>query len=78
MTLVLALILVPILAGLGLGCVRPDAFRKWVVSGVTLAVCCGAVALATLPTPVGLGDVPFNHHWLNLGCCWSKSQWGFT
>jgi len=67
MTLVLALILVPILAGLGLGCVRPDAFRKWVVSGVTLAVCCGAVALATLPTPVGLGDVPFNHHWLNLG-----------
>jgi ech hydrogenase subunit A len=67
MTLVLALILVPIGAGLMLGCVRLDTLRKVVVGAVTLAVFCGTLALAARPTPVDSGVVPFNHHWLNLG-----------
>jgi ech hydrogenase subunit A len=67
MTLVLALILVPIAAGLVLGVIRLDALRKVVVGVVTLAVFCGTLALAAWPAPVDSGVVPFNHYWLNLG-----------
>jgi ech hydrogenase subunit A len=37
------------------------------VTGVTLAVCCGSVALAALPTPVDLSGLSLNYHWINLG-----------
>jgi ech hydrogenase subunit A len=37
------------------------------VTGVTLAVCCGSVALALLPTPVDLSGLSLNYHWINLG-----------
>ncbi|MGA2242449.1 MAG: proton-conducting transporter membrane subunit [Verrucomicrobiota bacterium] len=67
MTLILTLILVPLAAGLVLLCLKPDLPRKILVSGVTLAVCCGSVALATLPTPVDLSGLPLNPHWINLG-----------
>jgi ech hydrogenase subunit A len=65
--LVLTLILVPLAAGLVLLCLKPDLPRKILVSGVTLAVCCGSVALALLPTPLNLGDLPLNQHGINLG-----------
>src|ERR1019366_1662677 len=65
--LVLTLILIPLAAGLVLLCLKPDLPRKILVSGVTLAVCCGSVALATLPTPVDLSGLPLNLHWINLG-----------
>jgi ech hydrogenase subunit A len=67
MTLVLALMLVPFAAGLGLLCLRSDALRKIVVASVTLAVCAGTVALAARPTPAHLARLGLNHHWLNLG-----------
>jgi ech hydrogenase subunit A len=38
-----------------------------VVSVVTLAVCCGSVALATLPLPIDLSHLPTNLHSLNMG-----------
>ncbi len=66
MILILALILVPLAAGLVLLCLRPDLPRKILVSGVTLAVCCGTVYLATLPTPVNLSGFLLNPHWINL------------
>ena len=66
MTLVLALILVPFAAGLVLLCLRPDSLRKLVVAGVTLAVCCGALALARMPLPADLASLPVNLHGLNL------------
>ena len=65
--LVLTLILVPLAAGLVLLCLKPDLPRKILVSGVTLAVCCGSVALALLPTPLDLGELPLSQHWINLG-----------
>ena len=65
--LVLTLILVPLAAGLVLLCLKPDLPRKILVSGVTLAVCCGSVALATLPTPVDLSGLSLNPYWINLG-----------
>ncbi|MGA3163532.1 MAG: proton-conducting transporter membrane subunit [Verrucomicrobiota bacterium] len=34
---------------------------------MTLAVCCGSVALALLPTPVDLSGLSLNYHWINLG-----------
>ena len=65
--LVLTLILVPLAAGLVLLCLKPDLPRKILVSGVTVAVCCGSVALARLPTPLDLGDLPVSQHGINLG-----------
>ena len=65
MILILALILVPLAAGLMLLCL-PDFPRKILVSGVTLAVCCGTVFLATLPTPVDLSGFRLNPYWINL------------
>ncbi len=64
--LVLTLILVPLAAGLVLLGLKPDLPRKILVSGVTLAVCCGSVALALLPTPLNLGELPLSQHWINL------------
>jgi ech hydrogenase subunit A len=64
--LVLTLILVPLAAGLVLLGLKPDLPRKILVSGVTLAVCCGSVALALLPTPVDLSGISLNPHWINL------------
>jgi len=71
-TLVLTLILVPLAAGLVLLCLKPDLPRKILVSGVTLAVCCGSVALALLPmaglpSHVELKDLPVSAHAINLG-----------
>jgi ech hydrogenase subunit A len=63
--LILALILVPLAAGLLLLCL-PELPRKILVSGVTLAVCCGTVFLATLPTPVNLSGFLLNPYWINL------------
>jgi len=65
--LVLTLILVPLAAGLLLLCLKPDLPRKVLVSVVTLAVCCGSVALARLPTPLNLGELPWSQHGINLG-----------
>jgi ech hydrogenase subunit A len=70
--LVLTLILVPLAAGLLLLCLKPDLPRKILVSGVTLAVCCGSVALALLPMAglpphVELQDLPVSAHAINLG-----------
>jgi ech hydrogenase subunit A len=70
--LVLTLILVPLVAGLVLLCLKPDLPRKILVSGVTLAVCCGSVALALLPIVglpphVELKDLPVSAHAINLG-----------
>jgi ech hydrogenase subunit A len=67
MMLVLALILAPVAVGLGLLWLRPDSIRKAVVAVVTLAVCCGSVALATLPTPLDLSGHSLNHHGISLG-----------
>jgi ech hydrogenase subunit A len=71
-TLVLTLILVPLVAGLLLLCLRPNLPRKILVSLVTLAVCCGSVALALLPMTgwpphVELHDLPVSAHAINLG-----------
>ncbi len=66
MILILALILVPLAAGLLLLCL-PDLPRKILVSLVTLAVCCGTVFLATLPAPVDLSGLRLNPYWINLG-----------
>jgi ech hydrogenase subunit A len=63
--LILALILVPLAAGLMLLCL-PDLPRKILVSLVTLAVCCGTVYLATLPAPVDLSGLRLNPYWINL------------
>jgi ech hydrogenase subunit A len=71
-TLVLTLILVPLIAGLLLLGLKPDLPRKILVSVVTLAVCCGSVALALLPMAglpphVELQDLPVSAHAINLG-----------
>ncbi len=65
--LVLTLILGPLAAGLVLLGLKPDLPRKILVSGVTLAVCCGSVALALLSMPLNLGDLPLSQHGINLG-----------
>jgi ech hydrogenase subunit A len=67
MTLVLALILAPIAAGLGLLCVRPDPIRKVLATGVILAVCAGTLALVAWPTPPGATEHGLNEHAINLG-----------
>ena len=50
--LVLTLVLVPLAAGLLLLGLKPDLPRKILVSVVTLAVCCGSVALALSRKPL--------------------------
>jgi ech hydrogenase subunit A len=60
------MILGPIATGAGLLWLKPDLFRKILVSGITLLVCGCVLALATLPLPA-LGEVGLllDHHWLN-------------
>jgi ech hydrogenase subunit A len=66
MTLVLALVLVPLLAGLVLLCLRAELPRRIVVATVTTAVCVGSIALACLPAPVALAELPVSRHGINL------------
>ncbi len=67
MTLVLALILAPFIAGAGLRFVRSDAVRRVLVTGMVLAACAGSLALAARPASIGQGEFPFNLHATNLG-----------
>ena len=67
MTLVLALVLVPLLTGLILFCLRAELPRRMVVVTVTVAVCVGSVALACLPAPMVLGELPVSRHAINEG-----------
>jgi ech hydrogenase subunit A len=67
MTLILALVLVPLLTGLILLCLRAELPRRMVVVTVTAAVCVGSVALACLPAPMTLGELPVSRHAINEG-----------
>jgi ech hydrogenase subunit A len=67
MTLVLALVLVPFLAGLVLLCLRADLPRRCVVGLVTAAVCVGSIALACQPAPMDLITLPISRHGIHLG-----------
>jgi ech hydrogenase subunit A len=60
------MILGPIATGAGLLWLKPDQFRKILVSGIALVVCGCVLALAVLPVPAGFQGLPLNHHWLNL------------
>jgi ech hydrogenase subunit A len=66
-TLILTLILLPLATGLVLLGLKPNLPRQILVGAVVLAVCCGSVALALLPTPFKLGDLPVSQHGINLG-----------
>ena len=66
MTLVLALILGPLAAGLALLCLKPDLPRKILVTGTILAVCYGSILLAALPSPLILTGISLNNHWIHL------------
>ena len=66
MTLVLALILGPFVAGLALLCVRSDLVRRLLVGAATLAVCCGTVAVTSLPASALAAPLPFDAHGINL------------
>ena len=59
------MILGPIATGAGLLCFRPPQVRKILVGGITLLVCCCALALALRPLPVAWeASLSLNHHWL--------------
>jgi ech hydrogenase subunit A len=60
------MILGPIATGAGLLWLKPDQFRKILVSGIALIVCGGVLALAALPLPAAFEGLPMDHHWLNL------------
>src|ERR1035438_769671 len=60
------MILGPIATGAGLLWLKPDQFRKILVSGIALLVCGCVLALAALPLPAALEALPMDHHWLNL------------
>ena len=45
---------------------KPDQFRKILVSGIALAVCGCVLALAALPLPATLETLPPGLHWLNF------------
>ena len=60
------MILGPIATGAGLLWLKPDQFRKILVSGIALIVCGCVLALAALPLPAALEALPLDHHWLNL------------
>ena len=67
MTLVLSLILLPFLAGLLLLGVNAEWPRRAVVVTVITAICAGSIALACLPAPLVLGDLPVSRHGIDLG-----------
>jgi ech hydrogenase subunit A len=62
------MILGPIATGAGLLWLKPDQFRKILVSGITLLVCGCVLALAAFPLPLSVaweaGLLP-DHHWLS-------------
>ncbi len=61
------MILGPIATGAGLLWLKPDQFRKILVSGITLLVCGGVLALAMLPLPAAWeSGLPLDHHWLSV------------
>jgi ech hydrogenase subunit A len=60
------MILGPIATGAGLLWLKPDQFRKILVSGIALLICGCVLALAALPLPAALEALPMDHHWLNL------------
>jgi ech hydrogenase subunit A len=60
------MILGPIATGVGLLWLKPDQFRKILVSGITLLVCGCVLALAVLPIPTTFESLPLDHHWVNL------------
>jgi len=64
-TLILTLILLPLATGLVLLGLKPNLLRQILVSLVVLAVCIGSVALALLPSPLKLGDLPVSQHSVN-------------
>ena len=59
------MILGPIATGAGLLWLKPDQFRKILVSGITLLVCGGVLALAALPVPGLWSGLPVEHQWLS-------------
>jgi ech hydrogenase subunit A len=65
-TLVPAMILGPIATGAGLLWLKPDQFRKILVSGITLLVFGAVLLLAMRPGPTALQNLPLDHHWLSL------------
>ena len=67
MNLVLALILLPLAVGAALFFLRPFAIRRIIVSVAVLAVCCLSIALATLPVPIDLKDLPLSPHAIGKG-----------
>jgi len=61
------MILGPIATGAGLLCLKPDQFRKILVSGITLLVCGGVLTLAAFPLPVAWeASLLLDHHWLSM------------
>src|ERR1041384_1617739 len=65
MTLVLVLVLLPFAAGAGLLCLRSDLLRRGLVAGTILAVCCGTLMLAAMPTPINVAGANLNAAWVN-------------
>ena len=70
------MILGPLATGAGLLWLKPDQFRKILVGGIALIVCGCALALAALPLPAALEDLPLDHHWLNLAMMVIESGMG--
>ncbi len=66
-TLILTLILLPLATGLVLLGLKPNLPRQILVSTVVLAVCCGSVVLALLPTPLKLGELPASQQSIDQG-----------
>jgi ech hydrogenase subunit A len=60
------MILGPIATGVGLLWLKPDQFRKILVSGIALLVCGGVLTLALMPVPTSFEGLPLDQHWLNL------------
>ena len=60
------MILGPIATGAGLLWLKPDQFRKILVSGIALIVCGCVLALAALPLPAAFEALPPDLLWLNL------------
>lgn len=56
------LVVLPLVAGLGLWCIKADGFRKIVVTLVTALVAAGSIALAMVPDPGPLVKIPLNTH----------------
>jgi ech hydrogenase subunit A len=65
-SLVISLILLPLAAGLGLSCLKPDGPRRILVAAATLAVCLGVIALAAMPKLPDLTGA-LASHWITWG-----------